>query len=243
MLTGKAKRGNNFRPDPFVISGSAQLIDYKNSGYDKGHLCPAGDMGFNEEAMSETFYLSNMSPQVPAFNRGIWKSLETIVRDWAIEEDSIYIVTGGILSHPLGFIGPDRVSIPSMYYKVIYDLTGEKKMIAFILPNEIGSKPLPDYAVSVSDVEKLTGIIFFPCLADSLRNKLEGKVDIAKWNFDNTHTSSGKNMRIHIKANNSNKSVDYRQCIAITKSGKQCTWNAQESSDYCKQHARKANSN
>ncbi len=236
MLTAQAERGNNFRPDPSVHSGSAQLIDYKNSGYDKGHLCPAGDMGFNEEAMSETFFLSNMSPQVPTFNRGIWKSLETIVRDWAKEEDSIYIVTGGILSHPLGSIGPDRVTVPSKYYKVIYDLTGERKMIAFIIPNEKGSKPLPDYVVSVSDVEKLTGINFFPCLADSLRNKLEGKADIAKWNFNDTGSSSRKAMRVNVKANSSNKSAEFRQCIAITKAGTQCSRKALEGSDYCRQH-------
>jgi hypothetical protein len=134
MLTGQSERGNNFRPDPSVPSGSAQLVDYKNSGYDRGHLCPAGDMTFNAEAMSETFFLSNMSPQVPAFNRGIWKNLETLVREWAEEDDSIFIVTGGILRESKGTIGPDRVTVPSRFYKVIYDLTGEKKMIAFILP-------------------------------------------------------------------------------------------------------------
>ena len=67
MITGQSERTENFRPDPAVPSGSAQLNDYKNSGYDRGHLCPAGDMTFNEQAMSETFYLSNMSPQEPAF--------------------------------------------------------------------------------------------------------------------------------------------------------------------------------
>ena len=91
MLTGQSERGNNFRPDPEVPSGSAQLADYSKSGYDRGHLCPAGDMTFNAQAMSETFYLSNMSPQVPAFNRGIWKSLESLVREWAAKEDSIYV--------------------------------------------------------------------------------------------------------------------------------------------------------
>jgi endonuclease G len=183
MLTGQSERGNNFRQDPSVSSGSAQLSDYNKSGYDRGHLCPAGDMTFNEQAMSETFYLSNMSPQVPAFNRGIWKTLETLVREWAEEDDSIFIVTGGILSEFKGSIGLDGVTVPKSYFKVIYDLTGEKKMIAFILPNEKGLKPLQDYVVTVDSVQKVTGIDFFPCLPDTLRNRLEETSDISKWSF------------------------------------------------------------
>src|SRR5664280_2065883 len=153
MITGQSERGNNFRPDPNVPNGSAQLSDYSKSGYDRGHLCPAGDMTFSDQAMSETFYLSNMSPQVPAFNRGIWKSLETLVREWAEEDYSIYIVTGGILSESKGTIGPDKVNVPLRFYKIIYDLKGEKKMIAFILPNEKGTGPLQSYVVTVRDVE------------------------------------------------------------------------------------------
>jgi endonuclease G len=196
MITGQSERGNDFRPDPSVPSGSAQLSDYKNSGYDRGHLCPAGDMTFNAEAMSETFYLSNMSPQVPAFNRGIWKSLETLVREWAEEDDSIFIVTGGILSNPKGTIGIDRVTVPSRFYKVIYDLTGEKKMIAFILPNEKGMKPLQDYVMTVDSVYEITGIDFFPCLPDTLRNRLEETSDISKWDFNSTSASAaGKSAR------------------------------------------------
>ena len=190
MLTGQSERGNNFRPDPSVSSGSAQLSDYNKSGYDRGHLCPAGDMTFNAEAMSETFYLSNMSPQVPAFNRGIWKSLETLVREWAEEDDSIFIVTGGILSESKESIGIDRVTVPSKFYKVIYDITGEKKMIAFILPNEKGIKPLQDYVVTVDSVQKVTDIDFFHCLPDTLRNRLEETSDISKWDFNITTTSS-----------------------------------------------------
>ena len=240
MLTGQVERGNNFRPDPDVLNGSAQLIDYKNSGYDKGHLCPAGDMTFSEEAMSETFYLSNMSPQVPTFNRGIWKSLETVVRSWAAEEDSIFIITGGIFSQPMGSIGPDSVTIPSQYYKVIYDLTGEKKMIGFVLPNDKGTKPLPDYAVSVSNIEKLTGIIFFPCLPDSMRINLEGNVDITKWDFENTGSSTKTQGPIHVKGKGKGKSADFRQCIGITKAGKQCSRKALDGSDYCEQHGKKS---
>ena len=78
--TNKTKRTNNFKEDTSVWAGSAKPSDYTKSGYDRGHLCPAGDMTLSVEAMSETFFMSNMSPQVPGFNRGIWKSVEDQVR-------------------------------------------------------------------------------------------------------------------------------------------------------------------
>src|SRR5664280_391374 len=233
MLTGQSERGNNFRPDPSVPDGSAQLSDYNNSGYDRGHLCPAGDMTFSDEAMSETFYLSNMSPQVPTFNRGIWKSLETLVRGWAEEDDSIFIVTGGILSNSKGSIGIDRVTVPSRFYKVIYDLTGEKKMIAFILPNEKGIKQLSEYVVTVDDVEKVTGIDFFPCLPDTLKNRLEETSDISKWDFNVTSTSSTRRSFHNNSVSDTSKiTSDQKQCAAITKSGKRCKRLAMAGSDY-----------
>ena len=76
LINGTQSRTDNFRTDPMVTSGSAQLNDYKGSGFDRGHLCPAADMKINRDAMSETFYMSNMSPQHPSFNRGIWKKLK-----------------------------------------------------------------------------------------------------------------------------------------------------------------------
>jgi endonuclease G, mitochondrial len=237
MLTHQAERTENFRPDPKVPSGSAQLVDYKNSGYDRGHLCPAGDMTFSDQAMSETFFLSNMSPQVPAFNRGIWKNLESLVREWAEEYDSIYIVTGGILRESEGTIGPDRVTVPSKFYKVIYDLTGEKKMIAFILANEKGTEPLQNYVVTVDSVQKITGIHFFPCLPDSTQNRLENTSDISKWDFNLASTSStGRAEQNFGAASSSNTTSGYRQCAAITKSGTRCKRAAMPGSDYCWQH-------
>ncbi|GAH82191.1 unnamed protein product, partial [marine sediment metagenome] len=97
-VKGSYKRTNDFRPDPMVKTGSATLSDYKGSGYDRGHLAPAGDMKWSTTAMSESFYMSNMSPQNPGFNRGIWKKLEGQVRTWATDNEEIYIVTGPVLS-------------------------------------------------------------------------------------------------------------------------------------------------
>ena len=183
MISGKSVRKNNFRIDPSVKTGSATPSDYIKSGYDKGHLCPADDMTFNDTAMSETFYMSNMSPQLPSFNRGIWKSLETLVRSWAFNGDSIYIVTGGILKDNKGVIGANKVAVPKSYYKIVYDITKPQKMIAFILPNDVGTKPLQNYTVTVDSVQKVTNIDFFHNLPDTLQKRLEGKININSWSF------------------------------------------------------------
>lgn len=173
LINGSQARTNNFREDPFVTTTTAQLKDYKGSGYDRGHLCPAGDMKLNRVAMSETFYMSNMSPQVPSFNRGIWKKLEAVVRNWGANEGNIYVVTGGVLSTSVGSIGSNNVTVPKYYFKVIYTPSDKGKMIAFILPNEKSSKPLESFVVTVDKVESFTGIDFFPDLNDSLENVLE----------------------------------------------------------------------
>ena len=85
-LTKAAKRDDNFKEDPSVPTGSATLADYRRSGYDRGHLAPAADMAYSRQTMEDSFFMSNMSPQRPAFNRGIWKDLEAQVRDFAISE-------------------------------------------------------------------------------------------------------------------------------------------------------------
>jgi len=176
------ERTNNFRIDADVNTGSASPEDYKKSGYDRGHLCPAGDMGWSEQTMSESFLMSNMSPQLPAFNRGIWKKLETDVRGWAEKNNEIYVVTAGVLEDNLPAIGSDNVAIPRFYYKVILDyMKPEYKAIAFILPNEGSKKSVFDFAVSIDSVEHLTGIDFFPALPDSIEHFLESHVDPAKW--------------------------------------------------------------
>ena len=117
-LTGKASRKNDFRVDPKISRWSATPDDYKRSGYDRGHLCPAADMSFNAKAMSETFYMSNMSPQVPMFNRGIWKELEEHVRNRARKE-KLYVVTGPIFKSNKGAIGKGKVAVPGILLQVV----------------------------------------------------------------------------------------------------------------------------
>jgi endonuclease G len=151
------ERTDKFLVDPMVSTGTAQNSDYLKSGYDKGHLAPAADMGWSALTMKESFYFSNMSPQLPGFNRGVWKRLEELMRSWAIDNKAIYIVTGPLLSKGLPTIGSNGVSIPNYYYKVILDYTQpEIHAIGFVLPNASSSATLNTFAVSIDDVEKQT---------------------------------------------------------------------------------------
>ena len=181
LLMGVTKRSNNFRSDPKIISGSAKLSDYRKSGYDRGHLAPAGDMKSSQHAMSESFFMSNMSPQLPSFNRGGWKKLESLVRFWA-KDSEIHIVTAGILNKSLSKIGSSGVSVPDYFYKIIFD-TYECKMIGFVMPNKKITLELESYVKTIDEIEKLTGIDFFCNLRDYIQDELESSVNINSWTF------------------------------------------------------------
>lgn len=184
MVRGWQPRSDDYRPDFQISTITAQLEDYRGSGYDRGHLCPAGDMKLNQTSMSESFYLSNMSPQEKDFNAGIWNTLEDRVRKWALTSGRIYVVTGGVLTSIKGKIGLNGVSIPKYFYKVIYDPREPGKMIVFIIPNENSEKALQNYVVTVDSMESLTGIDFFPELPDSNEYLLESSINLSSWSFD-----------------------------------------------------------
>lgn len=178
------ERSGNFRPDPKVRKASASTRDYRNSGYDRGHLAPAGDMAFSEKAMSESFYMSNMSPQIRNFNSGVWRELEENVRDWGKKFTHLYIATGPVLTRGVrDQIGGNKVSVPDEYYKVILDITEpEFKAIGFLIPNEVSTQPLHEYAVSIDKIEQLTGIDFFPELLDGQEEEaMEQTFNIDLW--------------------------------------------------------------
>lgn len=180
------KRTNNFKADPDVITGSATLKDYAKSGYDRGHLCPAAVNTWSKQAMDESFYLSNMSPQVAGFNRGIWKKLESYVRSEAGISGELYVVCGGIFNDDIApnSIGTNNVTVPDQYYKVLLDLSEVGvKTIGFILPNRPSKDPLASFAVSVDKVEEITGIDFYHTLNDDLEDEIESEYDIAKWHL------------------------------------------------------------
>lgn len=184
-------RNDNFREDPAVPTGSATLADYKGSGYDRGHLCPAADQAWSAIAMDDSFFLSNMSPQTHAFNAGIWLNLESAVRTMAAQNQEICVVTGPVLTDgPYKTIGANKVSVPNYYYKVILDYYGsEKKAIGFVLKQDSKGK-LESFAVSVDDVEKLTGIDFFPLLDDAEEKQLEANYDVSLWDLSDFSVKS-----------------------------------------------------
>lgn len=182
-------RSNDFeRPyfikDPKVNTGSADWRNYKKSGYDKGHLCPAGDMEFALDAYNDTFFTSNISPQLHDFNRGVWNRLEQKVRYWAAKYDGIYVITAGVLQPNLKTIGTEQVLVPNSFYKILLDNSnGHYKMIAFLVPHAKSDKPLYSFVVSVDSIEKITGIDFFPKLDDTTENSLEKRSDYKDWSF------------------------------------------------------------
>jgi len=180
------ERPDRFEEDPQVTTGSATWADYLRSGYDRGHLAPAADLAFSEEAITESFLMSNISPQARDFNAGIWRELEENTRNWAKKYKKLYIVTGPVLTENIkGEIGKNEISIPGYFYKVILDLSEpELKAIAFLLPNSISYEPLYEYAVSIDEVEQLTGIDFFPeLMTDELEARLEADVNLDLWSF------------------------------------------------------------
>jgi endonuclease G len=181
-LKGTVERANSFRRDPKVSTGSADTRDYTRSGFDRGHLAPAGDFKWSHSAMEGTFYMSNIAPQKPGFNRGIWKRLENQVRRWAGSEGIITVITGPVLKGTMKRIGANRVAVPPAFYKVILDRSGpEVKAIGFVLPNQSSKRSLTDYAVSVDSVETVTGIDFFAFLPDDYEDELERQCEPERW--------------------------------------------------------------
>nr|WP_232505678.1 DNA/RNA non-specific endonuclease [Flavobacterium crassostreae] len=173
-----------FIEDPMVKSQSADWRNYKNSGYDKGHLCPAADMEFAKDAYNDTFYTSNIAPQNHDFNAGVWNRLEQKVRYWAQKYDGVYVVTAGVLNNTRKTIGKQKVLVPDYFYKIILDdSNGNYKMIAFLIPNQKSDKPLYSFVVSVDAIEKRTGIDFFPKLEDQLEDSLEQNSSYKAWAF------------------------------------------------------------
>lgn len=184
MINGTQSRTDDFRIDPLVKLNPVKSTDYTGSGYDRGHLCPAADMTLNLTSMSETFYMSNMTPQNPSFNRGIWETLESKVRTWAIEKNGVYVFTGPILSNNCGTINNGTIPVPCSFYKIVYKDTGTEKIaIAFILNNQGSAASLQTFVCNIDQIESLTGINFFSDLPDDIENKLESTVYTTNWSW------------------------------------------------------------
>lgn len=225
MINGSYERTDNFRTDTKVKTGSATKSDYYKSGYDRGHLAPAGDMKISSISMSESFLLSNISPQNPSFNRGGWKKLESQVRSWVLSEGDMYVVTGPIFSSNIGSIGYNRVTIPGYYYKIIYS-KNKDKMIGLVMPNTKITNDLKYYVKSVDYIESITGIDFFHQLEDEYENSLESKKNINDWIFN-----------IVSKPSSSSNKISSKQCKGIAKStSSRCRNMTKNDNGYCYLH-------
>ena len=181
----KTERSNKFVSDPQVKGATAMNEDYTRSGYDRGHLAPAGDMKWSAKAMRESFYLSNICPQKPKLNRGIWKDLEEQCRLWALDNGSLLIVTGPVITGDMKRLGKNRVAIPKAFYKVLcYHTEKGYKGIGFLFENrDYKDNSLKSMAIPIDSVEKATGIDFFPSIPDDQENEMEAAVDWSRWSF------------------------------------------------------------
>jgi endonuclease G len=175
------RRKGNFMEDPLITTVKVKHEDYTNSGYDRGHLAPAGDMNFNANAEFESFYTSNISPQLKELNRITWKKLEDDIRYYVIRNNvNLYIITGGILNDNLEKIGrKNKISVPKYYYKIIYD-EKNNKMLAFIMPNQnLVNSDYFIYVTSIDDIESETHINFFNNIENE--NILEKNISNVNW--------------------------------------------------------------
>lgn len=174
-----------FETDSKVKTKSAHWRSYKKSGYDRGHLCPAGDRKKTKELYNETFLTSNISPQKRKFNAGIWNRLEQKTRYWAKKHNHLYVISGGVLTDKnLKTIGSDKVAVPKQFYKILLNYTEpEIKAIAFLLPHQDSNLPLYKFVVSIDEIEEITGIDFFPALPEDIEKEMESSNSYKGWSF------------------------------------------------------------
>lgn len=180
---GAEPRSNKFTPDPRT-NASAQTSDYRNSGYDRGHMAPAGDMKWSPESMAESFYMTNICPQVHSLNAGAWKALEESCRRWARRDSAIIIVCGPVRTDSyIERIGDTGVAVPAEFFKVVIaPYAVPPRGIGFIMPNGYVDGGMQTTVCSIDEVEARTGHDFFSSLPDSIENVIETQHDLNQWN-------------------------------------------------------------
>ena len=179
---GDCPRDNNYYEDPDIPYPKATNEDYRGSGWSRGHMCPAGDNKWDAEAMRESNLLTNICPQHESLNSGLWNVIERDCRKWAKKYGEVYIVCGPVLlNKEHETIGKNKVVVPEAFFKVILRLNPKPAAIGFLVRNNEGKKKRDQYINTVDDVERITGIDFFPALPDSLENVVEAYANINDW--------------------------------------------------------------
>ena len=181
-VDGIYPRDNTYYEDEDVPQPRATNVDYHESGWSRGHMCPAGDNKWDSIAMRESNLLTNICPQDRSLNSGLWNKIEQDCRKWAKKYGDIYIVCGPVLlNRKHETIGANRVVVPEAFFKVVLCLQGKPKAIGFIVRNNDGTKRRNQFVNTVDEVERITGIDFFPGLPDSIENEVEAHANIKDW--------------------------------------------------------------
>jgi endonuclease G len=190
-LISVTQRPSRFTPDPKITPATTPHEAYTKTGFDRGHLAPAADMAWSVTTMKESFYTSNICPQRPEFNRGIWKNLESKIRDWAAQSHPsgnmphLFIVTGPIFSENminLSRTTRDTLAVPEYFFKAILDTVDSYRAIGFIIPNgKYEASKLKSFAMSIDELERKIGRDLFPELPDDIENKIESKLIFKEW--------------------------------------------------------------
>lgn len=228
----KEERSNSFKVDPLLARWTNHAGIYAKSGYDRGHLAPAADFVFSDTAMQETFLYSNMSPQFPVFNRGIWKKVETTVRAWADDFDSLWIVTGPVWQSD-SLAASFQLPVASHFYKVVVCFRDSSYSVGgFLVPHAASQQPSTNYLVSVNEIEALTGIDFFLQLSSQSHENAEAKVfDWQPFLGYSQQTSNAQPTSKGIQESGKTK-----QCGGTTLQGKRCLNKTKNTSGFCHLH-------
>jgi len=179
---GDLPRDSKYYEDEDVPLPRATNEDYRGSGWTRGHMCPAGDNKWDADAMRESNLLTNMCPQHASLNSGLWNVIERDCRKWAKAYGDLYIVCGPVLlNRGHETIGMNKVVVPEAFFKVILRLSSEPAAIGFVVRNNEGKKKKDQFINTVDDVERITGMDFFPALPDSIENIVEAYANLNDW--------------------------------------------------------------
>ncbi len=236
---GTVETPEDYRPDPEVTAGAVAPLDLQGTGFDRGMLVPPGNLRWSKTAAGEAYLMSNVSPMRPAFRRGLWAEFEKMTRAWAVANEEIYIVTGPVLKEGLSPAGKSGVPAPEQFFAAVLDnREPEIKAVGFVFPNGQSKKALLEYAVSVDEVERITGLNLFANLPDQMENAFEAVADTSRWSAGETvpggpFAAPGAPGQRKLGGKVFTPAV---MCKGVTAEGKRCVRMTTNPNGYCWEH-------